>query len=60
MRYWRIQFDDRELAGQMGWLEFNDSEGTNRLLEDDGTVVTEGISYTTTDTNPTPPVWGGP
>ena len=58
MRYWRVKFDDNDLADQFGWLEFNDSDGTNRLLTDDGSPVTEGISYTTIDMDPTPPVWG--
>jgi len=57
MRYWQIMFDDRDLAGKPGWLEFDDVSGTNRLLMDDGTPVEEGVSYTTVNTNPTPPVW---
>ena len=57
MRYWRIQFDDKGLENQLGWLEFDDSNGTNRLLTDDGTPVIEGVSYTTLDSNPTPPAW---
>lgn len=58
MRYWRIQFLDRELAGQDGWLQFDDINNSNSLFQDDGTPVTEGVSYTTTDTDPTPPSWG--
>lgn len=57
LRYWRIVFNDHELEGQSGWLEFNDSTGDNRLLADDGTPITYGISYTTIDTNPAPPPW---
>lgn len=60
MRYWRVEFDDRDLDNQMGWLEFDDVAGTNRLLKDDGSPVVEGISYTTRDTNPTPPSWSQP
>ena len=60
MRYWRIRFDDNDLAGQTGWLEFNDIDGTNRLLDDGGTPVTEGISYSTIDTDPAPPSWSAP
>lgn len=57
MRYWRIQFDDREFHDQYGWLEINDAENSNRIFEDDGTLIEEGISYTTVDVEPTPPAW---
>ena len=60
MKYWQVRFDDRELVGQNGWLELDDANGTNRLFTDDGTLVTEGISYTPIDTDPTPPSWATP
>jgi len=57
MRYWKIQFNDREFQNQYGWLEINDAENSNRIFQDDGTLIEEGISYTAVDVEPTPPSW---
>jgi hypothetical protein len=57
MVYWKIRYDDGDHTGQEGWLEIEENVGV-RVFLDDGTEVTHGVSYTTLDTNPTPPAWG--
>jgi hypothetical protein len=57
MIYWKVRFDDGDHVGQEGWLEIEEGADSRVFLED-GTAVTSGVSYTTIDTNPTPPVWG--
>lgn len=56
MIYWKIRFDDGDHADQEGWLEIEENVST-RVFLDDGTEVTSGVSYTTLDSNPTPPSW---
>ncbi len=46
---WRIQFANEGF----GWVEV----GTGRVFDDGGNRVTEGVSYSTTDTAPEQPGW---
>ena len=52
--WWRFETTD----GRTGYVSFDQEAMIETgLYWDDGAPVTEGISYTVTDTNATPPEW---
>ena len=55
MKYWRVKFDDG--SETFGWLVMSDELVAQRLTDDEGNDITHGISYTTIETEGTPPGW---